>query len=97
LSNYGAGILTAGNALAGRISARIYNEQATPPAAKRTSQNAQVIFSPCLTLRRRTGASETPPPTVVNMQQFGAAVNTGMKRTPPLPNKSVFHPCFIRG
>jgi hypothetical protein len=47
LSNYSAGILAAGKALARRISARICNERATPPAVKRTSQNAQVIFSRC--------------------------------------------------
>src|SRR5437773_1520399 len=45
LSNYGAGILAAGQALARRISAVICHERATPPAAERTSQNAQVIFS----------------------------------------------------
>jgi hypothetical protein len=48
LGNYSAGILAAGKALARRISARICNERATPPAVKRTSQNAQVIFSRCL-------------------------------------------------
>jgi hypothetical protein len=47
LSNFGAGILAAGKALVRRISAAICNERATPPAAKRTSQNAQVIFAQC--------------------------------------------------
>jgi hypothetical protein len=47
LSNYGAGILAAGKALARRISARICNDRATPPAVNRTSQNAPVIFSRC--------------------------------------------------
>ena len=51
LSNYGAGVFAAGKALARRISAWICNERATPPAAKRTSQNAQVIFSRCLRAR----------------------------------------------
>jgi predicted nuclease of predicted toxin-antitoxin system len=49
LSNYGAVILAAGKARARRISAVICNERATPPAAKRTSQNAQVISSRVLT------------------------------------------------
>jgi hypothetical protein len=49
LSNYSAGILDAGKARARRISAWICNERATPPAAKRPSQNAQVIFSRVLT------------------------------------------------
>ena len=52
LGNYGAGILAAGQALVRRISAVICNERATPPAAKRTSQNAQVIFAQCLTENR---------------------------------------------
>jgi len=49
LSNYGAGILAAGKARARRISAVICNERATQPAAKRPSQNAQVISSRVLT------------------------------------------------
>jgi hypothetical protein len=48
LSNYGAGILAAGKARARSISAAIGDEPATPPAAKRTSQDAQVVFSRCL-------------------------------------------------
>jgi hypothetical protein len=44
LSNYGAGILAAGKALGRRISKVICNERATPLAAKRTSQSAQVFF-----------------------------------------------------
>jgi len=51
LGNYGAGILDAGQAPARRISEWISNERATPPAAKRTSRNAQDIFSRCPTLQ----------------------------------------------
>ena len=46
-SNYDAGILAAGKALARRTSARICNERATTPAVKRTSRNAQLVFSRC--------------------------------------------------
>jgi len=45
MNNYGAGVLAAGKARARRISEAICNERATPPAAKRTSQNVHVIFS----------------------------------------------------
>ena len=49
LSNYGAGILTVGEAPAPSIPCpRVCKKRATKPAAKRTSQNAQVIFSRCL-------------------------------------------------
>jgi hypothetical protein len=55
MSNYDAGILAAGKALVRRISTAICNERATPSAAKRTSQSAQVIFSRCLSVRVAIG------------------------------------------
>jgi ankyrin repeat protein len=44
MSNYGAGILAAGEALVRRISAAICNERATTPATKGTSQSCSDYF-----------------------------------------------------
>ena len=57
MSNYGAGILTAGKAGARRISEGICNERATKPAVKRTSQNCS-SYSFALPYRASTALDE---------------------------------------